>query len=914
MGRDPTAYGASPGAPCSDVRAAAPREEAQPLSTEPGKILLHYRFVEEIGRGAMGSVWRAVDTSLDRDVALKILPDALARDPALLARFEREARLLASLNHPNLAAVYGVHDAESTRFLAMELVPGEDLADRLRRGPLPIGEALDVACRISEAVAAAHENGVIHRDLKPGNVRVTPDGRVKVLDFGLAKALPDRVAAREGSDPPAELLETTAGVVLGTAPYMSPEQARGKPIDARSDIWSFGCVLWECLAGERPFRGETMPDVIASILGEEPDWTRLPRDTPRGVVRVLRRCLDKDPNERYHHVADARLDLQDAGEVREMAGTAKPGSRRPRVAAGVAVLLVAAAALLLPHLLRGTPAASATRYVLADYEFKKLTNWPGAEFDAAISPDGRFVVFVSDKDGPYNAYIGEIGTGTYHRLAPEIHGDATMAVRNVGFVEDGREVWLGGGLAGGPKGGMQSVSRFGGPVQDLLEKDAVNAAWSPDGKRVVYHWGNRGDPMFIAQGRGVDPRPVPIDTEHGYHQHFPIFSPDGAWIYMTRGWETTGEMDLWRLRPDGSGLARLTQGLPRVTYPTPLDTRTVLFVALDGDGAGPWLWSLDVEDGQPPRPATIGPSHYSSISASADGKRLVATVVDRQSSLWRVPIGEQEATEEDVEPYPIQSVRARAARIRGADTYYLSSPGSGDGLWRHRADDKEDRQLVNGRFTALLEPVAVSPDGRRIVFTKRDKKEIRLWIMDAESAVSRPLRTAVVPRGSADWSPDGTWIVVGGSIARQNALYRIHVEDGGEEELAKGEAIDPVWSPDGRFIAYAGEQTNAWLPLKVVRVDGKSPEPLEVPDIQLLVGGERIRFMPRGARLVYMQGDSPGKDFHVLDVDTGTSRRLTRIDTTAKMRSFDITADGAALVFDRMRENSDLVLIERRTP
>ena len=394
------------------------------MSASPGKTLLHYRVVEELGRGAMGSVWRAADTTLDRDVALKFLPEALAQDPELLARFEREAKLLASVHHPNLAAVYAVHSVDSTRFLAMELVPGEDLSARLLRGALPPDEAIRVACSVAEAVEAAHGSGVIHRDLKPGNVRLTPDGRVKVLDFGLAKAAPGGVAGRDDSNPPADLLETTAGVVLGTAPYMSPEQVRCKPIDGRSDIWSFGCVLWECLTGERPFQGETMSDVLAAILHDEPDWTRLPADTPASAMRVLRRCLAKDPGRRYHHIADARIELEDAEPLPELEATQSPApsaAPRPWVTGAVGVLLVAAITLLLLNLVRedGQPpaGASAQPNPLDDYDFKKLTNWPGAEFDAAISPDGRWVVFVSDHNGPFEIFAGQIDTGNFVPVA-----------------------------------------------------------------------------------------------------------------------------------------------------------------------------------------------------------------------------------------------------------------------------------------------------------------------------------------------------------------------------------------------------------------------------------------------------------------------------------------------------------------
>jgi serine/threonine protein kinase len=283
----------------------------------------------------MGSVWRAQDTTLDRDAAIKILPDTMANDALFLARFEREAKLLASLNHPNLASVFGVHDVDSTRFLAMELVPGEDLSQRLQRGALPVDEIVPILGRIADALEAAHKRGVVHRDLKPANVRLTPDGRVKVLDFGLAKTTQADPSSDSGSTPSADLQLTSTGVVLGTAPYMSPEQARGRPVDARTDIWAFGCVLWECLTGARAFHGESVPDLIVAILNDEPDWRKLPEGTPPSLVRLLRRCLAKSARERLHHIADARIELEEAAaEFRARAGAAADRAPRARGRAG----------------------------------------------------------------------------------------------------------------------------------------------------------------------------------------------------------------------------------------------------------------------------------------------------------------------------------------------------------------------------------------------------------------------------------------------------------------------------------------------------------------------------------------------------------------------------------------------------
>lgn len=280
------------------------------------KTLAHYTIIEKLGAGGMGEVYRAEDTKLERHVALKILPDVFASDPERMARFEREAKLLASLNHPNIAAIFGLEEADGKHFLVMELIEGETLYQRLVQGALSIEDTLDVCRQIAEAVEAAHEKGIIHRDLKPANVKITPEGRVKVLDFGLAKALfEDEITPDLSKSPTLTAQMTQPGVILGTAAYMSPEQTKGKAVDKRSDIWAFGCILFECLTGKRAFKGETISEIVASILKDEPDWNKLAKDTPNSLRRLLNRCLNKDLRLRLQHIGDARLEILESLEI-----------------------------------------------------------------------------------------------------------------------------------------------------------------------------------------------------------------------------------------------------------------------------------------------------------------------------------------------------------------------------------------------------------------------------------------------------------------------------------------------------------------------------------------------------------------------------------------------------------------------
>jgi serine/threonine-protein kinase len=325
-----------------------------------GKTLAHYKIVEKLGAGGMGEVYRASDSKLGRDVALKMLPAAFAQDAERMARFQREAQLLASLNHPNIGAIYGLEEHDGSRFLVLELIEGPTLFDRLTAGRLPQEEGLSIARQIAEAVEFAHENGVVHRDLKPANVKLTEDGRVKVLDFGLAKAMEDPTASSAGDPAQSPTLSPTlqspitgaltgANVILGTAAYMSPEQARGKPLDRRTDIFSFGCVFYEVLSGRRAFDGETISDIIARILEREPDWSALPDSTPERVRRIIQRCLEKDPRKRQRDIGDVRLALEEIEEARTSSARAaretgehRVTTRALRRSLGVAWIAVAA--------------------------------------------------------------------------------------------------------------------------------------------------------------------------------------------------------------------------------------------------------------------------------------------------------------------------------------------------------------------------------------------------------------------------------------------------------------------------------------------------------------------------------------------------------------------------------------------
>jgi Tol biopolymer transport system component len=539
---------------------------------------------------------------------------------------------------------------------------------------------------------------------------------------------------------------------------------------------------------------------------------------------------------------------------------------------------------------------------LANARFTRVTDFAGDELDAAISPDGRFVAFVSDRDGQFDVWLSQIGSGAFRNLTLGKDPLLPPPVRGPGFSPDGSQVWLGGGS--GRR--LQIMPLMGGAPRPYLSGRVVNVSWSPDNLRRAFHTRDAGDPIFVADRDGSNARQILIGANPGVHNHFPVWSRDGRWLFFVAGSPATSEMDLWRIAPEGGMPERLTNHNSDVGYPTPIDASTVLYVARDESGAGPWLWALDVEQRRSRR-ISLGLEQYTSVSASAEGSRLVATVANPSSTLWTVPILDRVADERDVQLFPVSSVNATMPQFAAGSLFYVSAGGSGKGLWRYR--DGEAVEFWRAGDNPLPATPGISRDSGRVAIALRRNGKLRLHLLSADGAEVQPLTDSIDVRGSSSWSPDQKWVVTGGSDASGDGLFKVPVDGGPAVRLAKGQALDPVWSPDGNIIVYVGPNVGSQSPLLAVRPDGSA---VAFPSIQVRRegGGFRTRFLPDSRSLVYMQGLVISQDFRLLDLETGRSRQLTTFNHGEAMWGFDVSPDGKQIVFDRARNASDIVLID----
>jgi Tol biopolymer transport system component len=501
--------------------------------------------------------------------------------------------------------------------------------------------------------------------------------------------------------------------------------------------------------------------------------------------------------------------------------------------------------------------------------------------------------------------VTQVGSGAFLNLTrrrfPGLYSDP---IRNLGFSGDDAHVWLRiSSLAGkGDTAEAWLMPTIGGDAHPFIST-AVSLAWSPDNARIVYQSTDPGDPLFVTDRNGGNARQVFIDTP-GNHNHYPAWSPDGRFIYFVRGLINPFHMDVWRIPSTGGSAERLTNFDSRLAYPSFLDGRTLLFTASRPDASGMGLYAMDVER-RIPHALSLGLEEYASVAASADGRRLVVTVGNPTSHLWTTPISDHVVDDSAVNRFSLPAVRAAAPRFGPGYVLYLSSKGGANGLWKFKDDTQTE--LWKGAEGSVTTAPAISPDGARICFVVRDGRQTRLHMMAVDGTGTHRLSGSLDVRDAPSWSPDGKWIAVVASEGNEQPLFKVGADGGAPVRLVGGVNYNPVWSPDGRFIAYSEHRGGPTLQLRGVTPE---KETFPLPEITARIGGNRYRFLPDGKTLAFMKGHFRQQDFWLLDLASGKQRQLTNLRPGFEIRSFDVSPDGTQILFDRYRENSDIVLID----
>jgi serine/threonine protein kinase/Tol biopolymer transport system component len=801
-----------------------------------------YEIRASIGAGGMGEVYRARDTRLGRDVAIKILPTIFSTDPDRRARFEREARVLAALNHPHIGAIYGVEESDGIRALVLELVDGDTLAERIARGPIPIGEALTIARQITDAIDAAHEKGIVHRDLKPANIKITPDGIVKVLDFGLATA-----TTGDGSGPDLTRSPTVTrggtreGMLLGTAAYMSPEQARGKAIDRRTDVWAFGCVLYEMLTGRVAFAGDTLSDTIAAILAREPDWNRLPADTPVAVELLLRRCLQKNPSDRLRDIADARFRLEESPREGVAVVTRAPRfSHRERLAWLGALAIATIVALV----------TWTTRHAFEDHlEISTPPTWQPTSF--AISPDGRKLAFVASFEGKSLLWLrrldnprAEVLPGTENARYPFWKPDGREIGFTVGsdlkridlesrevqtvarYVSQFGGVWLEDDtilVTPDASSTLVRVTVSGGQVTPVTKKGPGSFGHRfprllPDGRHFLYFAGD-DDPGIHVGAFGEEGRKI-LDATAA------VYAPSGHLLFVSEGSLYSQPFDARRLEPKGSRTLIVPSVMPGTTGGSAALSVAAgsIFYRTGDTGSLRYLKWVDRNGKELATLPEFNQMGGMGVSLSDDGAFVAWT--QGSEDLWLFEVARGIPTPFTFEPgidlRPVwepngQRVVYSSYRDNNFDLWVKSTTGSGGA--------ERLLPLPGGQYADDW-----SPDGRFILYTTGSgagktplsgaQALTEIWAVPLDGARTpfQVVRTTGAA-ASGQFSPDGKWVAFHSNESNRFEISIQPFRGGNKIRLSTGGGMQPRWSYDGKEVFYIGPDNQ----LMAVSVDLKSP-------------------------------------------------------------------------------------------
>jgi serine/threonine protein kinase len=784
----------------------------------------HYEITAHLGSGGMGDVYQATDTKLGRSVALKFLPEVFAHDAGRVARFAREAKALASLNHPHIAAIHGLEESNGRSFLVMELVPGQTLDDRIDHRPLPLAEALAIARQIAEALEAAHEKGIVHRDLKPANVKITPDGRAKVLDFGLAKlATPDGDGeTRVANSPTLTMPATAAGVILGTAAYMAPEQARGRQVDQRADIFAFGCVLYEMLTGRPAFEGDNVPDILARVLERDPDWSRVPPTVPASIHHLLRLCLEKDSRKRRQAAGDVRIDLEQALAEPATVGVSAP----PRGRSRRRLLWIASAAVVIATL--AIPATSHLREVPpSEMRLQIVTPPTRAPLDFALSPDGRYIVFAAAESATDNAqhlFLRSIDDTTAQAIA------GTAGARNPFWSPDSKSI------AFFASEQLYRIDISGGPAQALAPAPiGMGGAWSADG--TILFAANTVSPLLTVPAAGGNVAAVTdVATPRQLGHRSPSFLPgDRQFLFYVAGEPDVSGVYVGSM--DGTPSKRLTAADSSGIFLSPdrlLFLRQGTLVARRFDVTRGELTGDPIVLASEVGAFSISSSGIIAHRPAGGGRQPRMTWFDRSGKVVLGPAGFVNAPE--LSPDERQVAFDRTTRgnrdvwimdlARDSVTPFTVHPAvDGFPLW-----SPDGRQIVfestrNGTFDLwikpssgaspeqlLLEtpdsewPLHWSKDGLFLLYQTSDlKTKWDLWALPMTGSDRPPLVVTNSPfvERMGQFSPDGRWIAFEtNESGRPEIVAQAFPKASGRFSVSTGGGTAPRWRADGKEVSF----------------------------------------------------------------------------------------------------------------
>jgi serine/threonine protein kinase/Tol biopolymer transport system component len=881
-----------------------------------GQHLGVYSITSLVGRGGMGEVYRARDTRLGRDVAIKVLPPALTTDPDRLARFEREARVLASLNHPHIGMLHGLEESGGHRALILELVEGETLAERLARGRVPLKIALGWARQIADALDAAHEKGIVHRDLKPANIKITPQDVIKVLDFGLARTSAEGAAAGEGPSP---TITVETGLIIGTAAYMSPEQARGQVVDRRSDVWAFGCVLYELLTRKVAFGGATVPDILSAVLHQEPDWAALPADVPLGVTTLVRRCLDKDARRRRRDIGDVRAELDEvlaqpaASHLSNVTERRAPARRALRMTVAAAVVIAAAAlGATASWWSFGAPSGSDGS---SEPRHKRITDAIGVEEMPAISPDGKDVAFVAAVNGHRQIWIRRLTGGGQ---ALQVTRDEVDHDYPRWTPESSAIVYFTPPLTEGDAGTLSEIPALGGAPRRLAAS-STGADVSHDGRWLAtFQKTATGLALTILTRDGVTSgEPIPIETD-AVDYYPPRWSPNDRSIAFFLGTPIVSSelfvIDLSDRTPRRVSRANQIKGVAWL----PSGDGLVFASAAGSTMVYPPVFNLRLvsRDGGGERQLTFGDVSHEQPDLIR-GNQLFATSVVRKSDIWRFPVSGSPA--ENVQngfqvTRQTGQVQTPTVSPDGQEIAYLSDSGGHSNVWVTKIDGSENPRPLTSEDNARVVvgiPIWSPVDGRIVFITnaETDERDRRMgeWLINRDGSGRRLL----VRGSSAAWSPDGQWLYYQTETPR--CIYKILVDRTEPPVRVRCDANVPAPAPDGTLYFAPG----GWS--KANEIYKAKPEGDETATLVARFPKSRVPLWPIGfavspdGRWIAMALKDRGTtNIWAIPTDGGPYRQLTDFEQRPILiaRQVSWSRDGKFIYAALAESDADIVLLE----